>query len=87
MTPTSDSAVTLLKALAKHSRWAFEELVIDQKMQEANRLCSGTTTGMYQYLLTVFGSKDELAGAVAAIAKQRRPYKSLVLANNGKQGR
>lgn len=44
-----------LKILARNHRWALEELVADQKDQEANLLISGNLGGMYDYLRAQFG--------------------------------
>ena len=45
-----------LRDLAKHAEWAFEELVVDQKMQEANRIMGSGVNGCWKYLKEQFGS-------------------------------
>jgi hypothetical protein len=68
--------------IAKRGRWAFEELVIDKKMIEANDLCNGDVKGMYRYLLNELGSAQAVVSHLEAMLLHRRPLKSLVLDKN-----
>lgn len=84
MTQISDSDVMQrLKEIARNHRWAFEELVLDQKMVEANDLCNGDATGMLRFLLTKLRTKQAvLAHLHLLVVEQRRPLKSLALDKN-----
>lgn len=68
-----------IKHIARFHRWALEELTVDQKMQEANRLLSATSSNeMFQYLRGQFGSaKSVLIQARYLIMEQRERRKTL----------
>lgn len=51
----SAEQVQELKVIVRKHRWAVEEMVLDQKMQEANTLMSGAPNAMYAYLVEKFG--------------------------------
>ena len=77
MTPQEE-----LKILVKNSRWAFDELVVDQKMQEANGLCSERSAGpMFLYLRECLGSTAAVLGALKCVIRDHngRRLKSLSL--------
>lgn len=67
-----------LKTTFRKHRWTLEELVIDQKMQEANRLISGDANAMYSYLRECFGSGlSVLVHARSLLRDQRERRKTL----------
>ena len=70
-----------LTMYAKNHRWAFDELVVDQKMQEANRLCSeANVQPMFEYLKTAMGDARAVLGALRwLVTTQKRRLKSLNL--------
>lgn len=70
--------IDVLKAIIHRSRWCLEELVVDQKDQEANALISGGAKDMVKYLVSKFGSVQ----AVVAAAQDMRkavPAKTLTV--------
>jgi hypothetical protein len=66
MTPAE---LVRLKAAIRRSRWALEELTVDQKMQEANILVSGPHKEMVQYLAGKFGSVGSVLVQVDTLRK------------------
>jgi len=67
-----------LKTLIRSHRWALEELVMDQKMQEVNGLFNGAPKGMIAYLVSKFGSvRSVILNAKDLIRWQRGRAKTL----------
>ena len=52
-----------LRQIGKLHRWAFEELVFDQLMQEINRVGSSGTKRVREYLTAAYGSPERLLAA------------------------
>jgi len=67
-----------LKVLFRRHRWAFEEMVYDQKTQEANTLASGGGNAMFAYLKDCFGTSDAVLESLRdMVVRQKRRLKSL----------
>lgn len=78
--PDSNSETTRqLKQTVIDAPWSLDELVIDQKMIEANALCSGPVINKIQYLIGIFGSRASLLSQLYGVLRFKRPLKALHL--------
>jgi hypothetical protein len=69
-----------LKALFKRYRWTVEELVYDQKLQEATELVNGTNQPIFQYLCSRLGSAAAVEAAIRSMMHlQAGPRKALAV--------
>lgn len=67
-----------LRALFKRHRWAVDELVYDQKLQEANDLVNGTNQPCFQYLCSRLGSATAVESSLRSLMHlQDGPRKAL----------
>jgi hypothetical protein len=61
-----------LRDYAAHHEWAFEELVMSEKMLEHNQLSNGGTKAMFEYLKDCYGSGGAVLKALRHIIKEQR---------------
>lgn len=72
------SDVEDIKGIFKRYRWAVDELVYDQKLQEATELSNGKNQLCYDYLLRRYGSTREVVAMLKALIRlQDGPRKAL----------
>lgn len=75
---TARNKVETLKQMLRGCRWAFDEMVYDQKMQEANRLVSDRDPkAMLKYLAEKFGSLDTVMRVVQGVAVRQERARTL----------
>ena len=76
-----------LQALARNHRWAFDELVVDAKMQEANRLCSDPSVKpMFDYLRSVHGDAIAVISQLRYIVQYQKTRAKSLLLKQGNHG-
>lgn len=72
------SDVAELKTIFHKHVWVIEEMIMDFKMQEVNRLVSGNANGMFTYLRDQLGSGESVLGTARdLIIRQRARRKTI----------